>query len=77
MPVLEGETRLHSRSYPDLEDSMCQWPVYVEQGVQMYCAATTERLPGRFDSYCACHKAMSEQPRAERRAKYKQGIWAR
>lgn len=55
MPVLTGDQKLHSRQYSDLEDNMCQWPVYVEQGVQMYCAAKTARLPGRWATYCDCH----------------------
>lgn len=77
MPILEGDAKLHSRQYKDLEPGMCNWPVYVEQGTQMYCAAATERLPGRYATYCNCHETMSQQPRAERRAKYKRGVWAK
>lgn len=77
MPQVNDAQKLHSRAYKDLELGMCNWPVYFEQGTQMYCAAATERLPGRYDVYCECHREMSQQPRAERRAKYKQGVWAR
>lgn len=78
MPVLEdGAPILHSRPYADLEDGMCKWPVYQEQGVQMYCAAAVERLPGRWATYCACHGMASGQPRAERERKYRRGIWAK
>lgn len=77
MPQVNDAEKLHSRQYKDLEPGMCNWPVYVEQSVQMYCAAATERLPGRYDMYCQCHREISQQPRAERRAKYKQGVWAR
>lgn len=77
MPQVNDAAKLHSRAHKDLEPGMCNWPVYIEQGVQMYCAAATERLPGRYDVYCACHREMSQQPRAERRVKYKQGVWAR
>lgn len=77
MPQVNDAARLHSCQHKDLEPGMCNWPVYIEQGVQMYCAAATERLPGRYDVYCECHREMSQQSRAERRAKYKQGVWAR
>lgn len=56
---------------------MCHWPLYKEQDVQMYCAAQTERLPGRYATYCPCHGKMGVQPRAERQHKYRRGIWAR
>lgn len=61
MPQVNDVAKLHSRQYNDLEPGMCNWPVYIEQGVQMYCAAATERLPGRYDVYCACHRAMGRQ----------------
>lgn len=75
MPVLEGDAKLHSRQHRDLEPGMCQWPVYFEQGVQMYCACNTERLPGRFSTYCKTHKLASEVPQSERRSKYRGKVW--
>lgn len=75
MPVLEGDAKLHSRQHRDLEPGMCQWPVYFEQGVQMYCACNTERLPGRFSTYCKTHKLASEVPQSERRSRYRGKVW--
>lgn len=74
MPQVNDAAKLHSRQHRDLEPGMCNWPVYVEQGVQMYCAAATERLPGRYDVYCACHKSMGKQPLRPRQSK---GTWSR
>lgn len=77
IPQVNDVEKLHSRQYSDLEPGMCYWPVYYEQGVQMYCAAAAERLPGRYGVYCRCHREMSQQPRVERQRKYRQGVWAR
>lgn len=68
MPQVNDAEKLHSRQHKDLESGMCNWPVYYEQGVQMYCAAATERLPGRYDIYCECHKQMGRQPLRPRRS---------
>lgn len=77
MPQVNGVQKLHSRPWNDLEPGMCNWPVYIEQGTQMYCAGVTAKIPGGHDVYCNVHHAMSRQPRAERQKKYKQGVWAR
>lgn len=72
MPVPEGDQKLHSRQYSDLDSGMCHWPLYFEQGVQMYCAAATERLPGRFATYCLCHDNMS----VDTSRRYRGRIWS-
>ncbi len=60
MPVVDDDSPpLHPRPYADLADDMCQWPLYVEQGVQMYCATHINRRDG---VYCPAHKALSHQP---------------
>lgn len=67
-PVITLEQqRLHSRSYSDLEDRMCKWPLYYEGEVQMYCAAPVEapRKP-----YCECHTEMAKPPRNAIRGPY-------
>ncbi len=64
MPLLEGDQKLHSRQWADLEDGMCKWPLYYEQNVQMYCAARTARAPGRWAIYCDCHAEASTRREA-------------
>lgn len=56
MPQVDDPVRpLHARSYADLEDQMCHWPLYEEQGVQMYCAADIDPEGPRGRPYCAAH----------------------
>ncbi len=65
--VDDGVSPLHPRVYRDLEYHMCHWPLYLEQGVQMYCASDIGPDGPRGGVYCATHRAMAAQPPKSRK----------
>jgi len=60
---------LNVRPHAEVDEGLCYWPVYIKDGVQMYCATETT---GKRVSYCEAHRAMSAPLRGQRREFTKQ-----